>query len=54
MVVHGNYTLESGSKCAEYLLKKDITAIFAFNDMMALGTMQAAREKGLIYLGKFR
>lgn len=52
MVVHGNYTLESGSKCAEYLLKKDITAIFAFNDMMALGTMQAARGKRIDIPGK--
>ncbi|WP_371286754.1 substrate-binding domain-containing protein [Dorea sp.] len=33
-------------------MKKDITAIFAFNDMMALGTMQAAREKRIDIPGK--
>lgn len=46
MIYHGNYTLESGIECAEKLLNQDVTAIFAFNDMMALGIMQVAAEKG--------
>ena len=46
LIYHGNYTLESGIECAEKLLNQDVTAIFAFNDMMALGIMQVAAEKG--------
>ncbi len=47
MILHGNYTLESGVECAEKLAKKDISAIFAFNDMMALGTMEVAKKYGI-------
>lgn len=47
LIYHGNYTLESGIECAEKLLNQDVTAIFAFNDMMALGIMQVAAQKGI-------
>lgn len=47
MILYGDYTLESGVACAESLLNQDVTAIFAFNDMMALGTMQVAIERGI-------
>jgi LacI family transcriptional regulator len=48
-VVEGAYTFESGLACAEVLLAKTPrpTAIFAGNDEMAAGVLQAARRAGL-------
>jgi LacI family transcriptional regulator len=45
----GDWQIPSGRTAASRLLDRDErpTAIFAFNDEMAIGTMQAARERGL-------
>jgi LacI family transcriptional regulator len=44
----GNYQMEGGYKAAKHLLRENkVTAIFAFNDLMAFGVYQAANEFGL-------
>ncbi len=45
----GDYSLESGARAAKKLLAlpKKITAIYAANDLMAIGAIQAIREAGL-------
>jgi LacI family repressor for deo operon, udp, cdd, tsx, nupC, and nupG len=47
--MNGDFSIESGSVAAERLLgRKDApTAIFCFNDEMAMGAMQTARLRGL-------
>ena len=47
--VEGSYTFESGVEAGHQLLSLKVspTAIFAMNDDMALGVMQAARQRGL-------
>lgn len=47
--VEGSYTFESGVEAGHHLLSvaEPPSAIFAMNDDMALGVMQAARERGL-------
>ena len=49
LIAKGNFTGESGYAGAARLLdaRKRPTAIFAFNDEMAVGAMQAAAERGL-------
>jgi LacI family transcriptional regulator len=49
LVAKGNFTTESGYAAAVGLLdvSEPPTAIFAFNDEMAVGAMKAARERGL-------
>ena len=47
MIFEGNYHLESGYQGASYLIKKGVTAIFACNDMMAIGVNRFATEKNL-------
>jgi LacI family transcriptional regulator len=49
LVARGNFTTESGHAATLALLdlEEPPTAIFAFNDEMAIGTLQAARERGL-------
>ncbi len=49
MIAYGEYTYESGVECGRRLLKDahPPTAIFASNDELAMGTIQAAREKGV-------
>ena len=49
LVVSGDFQLESGVAAAERLfaLPEPPTAIFAFNDNMAVGVLQAARARGL-------
>ncbi len=44
----GHYTVRGGRKCAEDILRdhKGVTAIFAANDMMAQGALEAARTAG--------
>ncbi|HDP36730.1 MAG TPA: LacI family transcriptional regulator, partial [Candidatus Atribacteria bacterium] len=45
----GDISMEDGYKRTKQMLEKnlDFTAIFAYNDMMAFGAMQAIKEKGL-------
>jgi LacI family transcriptional regulator len=45
-VFKGPYALETGFKAVPYLLGKGVTAIFAFNDMMALGVYKALKLYG--------
>jgi len=49
MVVHGDFTLGSGEDAAERLLARHDrpTAIFCFNDQMAIGVLGVARRRGL-------
>ncbi len=49
VVMHGDFTLESGEASAERLLSRPqpSTAIFCFNDLMAIGAMNVARRRGL-------
>ncbi len=49
LIAKGNFTWESGHAAASRLLalEEPPTAIFAFNDEMALGAMRAAEERGL-------
>ncbi|QHE51705.1 LacI family DNA-binding transcriptional regulator [Pontibacillus sp. HMF3514] len=48
-IVKTTATIENGRECTKQLLDKDDppTAIFACNDLLAIGVIQAAREKGL-------
>lgn len=49
-VVEGDYSVESGYAAASIMLtqwRQPPTAIFAFNDMMAIGALNALREKGV-------
>ena len=49
LVASGDYTTETGAKCARQLLslEKPPTAIFASNDQTAMGVYQVAEEMGL-------
>jgi LacI family transcriptional regulator len=48
-IVYGDYQLESGREAMRALWRTDgpLTAIFAANDLMAIGAMQEARDWGL-------
>ena len=43
----GDWTRDSGYSCAKRLLDMNVTAIFAFNDMMASGVYGYCAERGL-------
>jgi LacI family transcriptional regulator len=47
LICTGDYTYDSGTRAVETLLKKDITAIFAFNDMMAYGVFNGLSNHGI-------
>jgi LacI family transcriptional regulator len=49
LFARGGYRMENGKKAMEYLLalEKPPTAVFCYNDMMAIGALRAAYEKGL-------
>lgn len=48
VIVSGEYQMEGGYQAAKTLLAgKQVTAIFAFNDLMAFGVYQAAAEMGI-------
>ncbi|MDS0526446.1 LacI family transcriptional regulator [Clostridium sp. SHJSY1] len=46
-VTNGDFTVRGGYFAAKNIIEKDITAIFAFNDEMAVGAIKAIRETGL-------
>lgn len=45
-VVEGDFTREGGRMSTLELMKADITAVFALNDLMAVGALAALRELG--------
>jgi LacI family repressor for deo operon, udp, cdd, tsx, nupC, and nupG len=49
VVLHGDFSIESGVAAAEQLLSKKNppTAVFCFNDEMAMGVVETARQRGL-------
>lgn len=47
LFVHANYSAESGAAALDKLLHEDFSAIFAFNDLMAIGILHAAENLGL-------
>lgn len=47
LIYEGNYHFDSGEKGALELLSHHVTAIFACNDMMALGVNKVAADSGL-------
>ncbi|WP_255950906.1 LacI family DNA-binding transcriptional regulator [Streptomyces odontomachi] len=46
LVEHSLYTLEGGQAAASALMDRDCTAIVCASDMMALGAIRAARQRG--------
>lgn len=48
LVHHGQYLIESGYHGAMELFRKDVTAIFAFSDLIAIGVQKAAAECGIV------
>ncbi|MGO4147136.1 LacI family DNA-binding transcriptional regulator [Paenarthrobacter sp. YAF11_1] len=49
LIVHGDYSRDSGAKAMRELLNRtrEIDAVFAANDLMALGAMDVLRDAGL-------
>ncbi|MGW1888741.1 LacI family DNA-binding transcriptional regulator [Streptomyces sp. NPDC002004] len=47
LVEHSLYSLEGGQAAASALMDRDCTAIVCASDMMALGAIRAARQRGL-------
>lgn len=46
VMYEGNYDIESGEQGAVHLLEKGVTAIFAYNDLMAYGVYRWAHRNG--------
>ncbi|NSC21354.1 LacI family transcriptional regulator [Streptomyces albus subsp. chlorinus] len=51
LIQHSLYTLEGGQAAASALLERDCTAVVCASDMMALGAIRAARQRGLAVPG---
>jgi DNA-binding LacI/PurR family transcriptional regulator len=47
LIEHSLFTLEGGQAAAGALLARECTAVMCASDMMALGAIRAARERGL-------
>jgi LacI family repressor for deo operon, udp, cdd, tsx, nupC, and nupG len=47
LIQHSLYTLEGGQAAASALMDRDCTAVVCASDMMALGAIRAARQRGL-------
>ena len=49
LVIRGSYTIDSGYECMQSLLdvQPPPTAVFAANDLMAIGAVRAAKDRGL-------
>jgi LacI family repressor for deo operon, udp, cdd, tsx, nupC, and nupG len=49
VVMHGDFSIESGAAAAERLLgrREPPTALFCFNDEMAMGAIETAKRRGL-------
>ena len=47
LIQHSLYTLEGGQAAASALIDRGCTAIVCASDMMALGAIRAARQRGL-------
>lgn len=47
LIYEGNYDKESGMAAGAYFADKNVTAIFAFNDMSAYGVYNELKKKGL-------
>ena len=47
----GDFTIHIGARAMPYFLERNVTAIFAYNDMMAYGILAYAKEHG-IQIGK--
>ncbi|GAA3494497.1 hypothetical protein GCM10019016_015970 [Streptomyces prasinosporus] len=47
LIQHSLYTLEGGQAAAAALMDRDCTAVVCASDMMALGAIRAARQRGL-------
>ena len=49
IIMHGDFSIASGAAAGERLLAREAppSAVFCFNDEMALGVMEAARRRGL-------
>ncbi len=46
MCFEGDYQFDSGALAADYFLQKNVTAVFSFNDMMALSFIRRTTEAG--------
>lgn len=49
-IVSGDQTMNGGYVATQKLLQENLSAIFATNDLMAMGTYRAALEKTCIFL----
>ena len=49
-IVHGHFSREGGAEAMRHMLAHapDVTAVFAVNDVMAIGALSALREAGMI------
>lgn len=52
LIAEGDYTMDSGASALRRLWGREFTAVFAFNDMMAIGALKAFRELGVSVPGE--